>query len=107
MKAGDTLFAVTQHHGNYTVTVAKVGRKWATLEGWQRWRVLIETGVIRDGDWNVGRVYESEAAWQLKNDTDDLWWLFRSKVNHHTKPVTIAVIRKAASILDIDLGDGN
>ena len=105
MKAGDKLFAVTKYHGNHHVTIQRVGRKWAYPAKYERWKIDVATGVIFDGWWEVGRVYESEEAWNLKKAAEVAWYKFRHKVNSHADPVTIEAIQQAAEILGIDLSD--
>lgn len=105
MKPGDKLFAVTKYHGNHTVTIQRVGRKWAYPAQYLRWRIDIATGVIFDEWQEVGRVYQSKEAWQLKNATAAAWREFRRKVERHSGDVTIEAIRQAAEILGIDLSE--
>ena len=88
----------------YKVTVAAVGRHWATLEPAQPgWRVDVKAMRVDGmGFESPGRCYLSEAAWRASLDFDDAWCALRWAVSvprRRPEHLTMAQIENMTKML--------
>ena len=94
LKVGDVLWYVPSTHYNRTaqgqsVTVTKVGRKWATLDGtWHDLRVDMDDGWRADGGEyrSPGRAYRSREAYEARVALSAAWEPFRRRVGATMTP---------------------
>ena len=104
MKPGDQLYFAHYQapHKNCTLTVRKVGRKWAYFNECPRWKMDLESWRVVEGEYSLGKCYISEQAWR-----DDL--LVRHQIARFRRLVDeaeltdLAAVRKAAEILGLEL----
>lgn len=97
---------------NHYVKVAKVGRKWATMEGGMR--ADLRTGYVDGGGYtSPGRCYESEAVWKAEAKALDHWNHLKKTLEYSSLPVGLTPedITKARLLLRLPLyipppGDG-
>lgn len=105
LEVGQELFWVGagRHSLNLTVTVTKVGRKWATLSNFRR--VSIETFVADGGQYSPpGKAYSSKATYDAELKRETVIRCFANRVNHWTlRDVSIDNLTAAAKLLGISL----
>tara|TARA_R110000868_G_scaffold236522_2_gene490554 strand:- start:679 stop:1029 length:351 start_codon:yes stop_codon:yes gene_type:complete len=80
LKVGDMLWMVESRRGGLnggrTVTVTKIGRKWATLDfpSWRPYRIDMETWRVDGGEYSSpARCYASEEVFQQTVRLDASW----------------------------------
>jgi hypothetical protein len=105
INVGDSVYVVPPYSDqrHRTCRVAKVGRKWATLEGWPEERFDLETLNCE----RLGRVYVSKAHYAVERDKSR-WWahLYRRvrvmSQSHLPASVTLNDIKSACARLGIE-----
>lgn len=109
LQVGQTLWFVprVRHLGQpQEVTVAKVGRKWAELDG-RRGRIAVETLAMDGGEYaSPGRCYLSREAWESEVALREVWRAFQRQVERRGSPpegVTEDTIRQAVTLLRLDV----
>jgi hypothetical protein len=101
MKPGDKLWLVARNHRNHEITVAKIGRKWATTDN-RRWRLNMETMQVFDGDYRVGMAYPSEQAYRDQEAVRDAWSEFQRLVaRKSSEGMSVEQIDQAAAWLGV------
>lgn len=88
------------------VTVAKIGRKWATLDGWRESRIDKETLWMDGGVYtSPGRCYLSREEWEESQRLSGAWGVLKTLIaDRWNRPdgVTIADMRAAANLLRVE-----
>jgi hypothetical protein len=107
-EVGMEVFYVPSSHrrGNpYSVTIAKVGKKWVTLAG-HFGRFDIATWELDGGNYSSpGTCYPSEEEYNAQQLLSTTWREFKEKVKYRHVPdsVTVEKIWQAADILGVEL----
>lgn len=109
LKVGDKLWRVAGDYGRPPVlgrpaTVAKIGRKWATLDGWQNERIDLETLVIDGGQYSSpGRCYHSRVAYENERLLKKHWEDFVSRLARSSPPDGVTLQWLEAARRDLGL----
>lgn len=110
LKVGQTLWYVPDRQrwsDPCEVTIEKIGRKWATLQG-HYGRVDIETLCIDGGRYSSpGSCYISKEAYEAQVALNRAWAAFRKSVDRQHAPpsdCTMHKIEAAAASLGLTLG---
>ncbi len=103
LTVGQTLWYVPQYGKPHSVTIAKVGRKWATTDAkWNALRISIETLAV--DSWG-GHCYPSQEDWETHQRVVNLWDHVAQRLSRIVPPkhITEADIRTIADICGITL----
>jgi hypothetical protein len=81
MKVGDTVFVVKRGgKETYTATIKAFGRKWATLNSYDKFDVNTFVIESRSGYLQSGKVYENEAAYKEEQVLLQKWKQLRTQI---------------------------
>lgn len=107
-KVGATVYVVPDDlrwRNPATLTVSKVGRKYATLgEGYNPLRADLETGRIGDNSFSYGKAWPSKEAYEDNKRLQDAWNNLRKSIDNKRQApdgVTKEDIDSAIAILKL------
>lgn len=113
LKVGQKLFYVVSvnrsRNGSNEIwlSVIKVGRKWATLSGYNQ-RIDLETLEMDGGDYSSpGRCYLSEGEYWSQRELKKCWSTLTNAIHHRTVPdgIDTETIREFAAKCGIEITD--